>query len=101
MEVLDKATGWQRAARSFKVDDLNVQVFNTLDDLAADAAHEVNQFLTATIREKGSAAAILATGNSQIQFLKRLVALDGVDWSKVTLFHMDDFRTDCHASEKI
>ena len=91
MEVLDKATGWQRAARSFKVDDLNVQVFNTLDDLAADAAHEVNQFLTATIREKGSAAAILATGNSQIQFLKRLVALDGVDWSKVTLFHMDEY----------
>jgi glucosamine-6-phosphate deaminase len=91
MEVLEKSAGWQRAARSFNVDALNVRVFNTLDDLAADAAHEVNEFLRATLREKGSAAAILATGNSQIQFLKRLVALEGVDWSKITLFHMDEY----------
>jgi glucosamine-6-phosphate deaminase len=91
MEVLEKSASWQRAARSFKVDELSVRVFNTLDDLAADAAHEVNEFLRATLREKGSAAAILATGNSQIQFLKRLVALEGVDWSKITLFHMDEY----------
>ena len=91
MEVLEKSASWQRAARSFKVDDLNVQVFNSLDDLANDAAFEVNKFLRTTLREKGSAAAILATGNSQIQFLKRLVALEGIDWSKITLFHMDEY----------
>ena len=91
MEVLEKSAAWQRAARGFKVDELSVQVFNTLDDLAADAAQEVNQFLIETIRAKGSAAAILATGNSQIQFLKRLVALEGVDWSRITLFHMDEY----------
>ncbi|HEX7859916.1 MAG TPA: glucosamine-6-phosphate deaminase [Verrucomicrobiae bacterium] len=91
MQVLESSAAWQRAARSFKVDDLNIQVFNTLDDLATDAAVEVNKFLRATLREKGSAAAILATGNSQIQFLKRLVALEGVDWSRITLFHMDEY----------
>jgi glucosamine-6-phosphate deaminase len=91
MEVLEKSASWQRAARSFKVDDLSVQVFNSLDDLANDAAFEVNKFLRSTLREKGSAAAILATGNSQIQFLKRLVALEGIDWSKITLFHMDEY----------
>ncbi|HVK57918.1 MAG TPA: glucosamine-6-phosphate deaminase [Candidatus Kapabacteria bacterium] len=91
MEVLEKSAAWQRAARGFKVDELSVQVFNTLDDLAADAAQEVNQFLIETIRAKGSAAAILATGNSQIQFLKRLVALEGIDWSRITLFHMDEY----------
>ena len=91
MEVLEKSANWQRATRSFKVDELSVQVFDTLDDLAADAAQEVNEFLRATLKQKGSAAAILATGNSQIQFLKRLVALEGVDWSKITLFHMDEY----------
>jgi glucosamine-6-phosphate deaminase len=91
MEVLEKSAAWQRAARSFKADDLNVQVFDSLDDLAQDAAAEVNKFLSATLRENGSAVAILATGNSQIQFLKRLVALEGVDWSKITLFHMDEY----------
>jgi len=82
---------WKRAAKSFRADDLSVQVFNTLDDLASDAALEVNTFLRATLKEKGSAAVILATGNSQIQFLKKLVSLEGVDWSKITLFHMDEY----------
>jgi glucosamine-6-phosphate deaminase len=91
MEILEKSAAWPRAARSFNVDALNVRVYNTLDDLASDAAHEVNAYLRATLHEKGAAAAILATGNSQIQFLKRLVALDGVDWSKITLFHMDEY----------
>ena len=91
MEVLEKGEAWQRAARSFKVDELSVQVFNSLADLAADAAFEVNTFLRETLRQKGSAAVILATGNSQIEFLKRLVSLEGVDWSKITLFHMDEY----------
>ena len=85
------AGSWKRAAKSFKADDLSVQVFNTLDDLASDAALEVNSLLRATLKEKGSAAAILATGNSQIQFLKKLVSLEGVDWSRITLFHMDEY----------
>src|SRR5688572_546552 len=85
------AGSWKRAAKSFKADELSVHVFKTLDDLASDAALEVNTFLRATLKEKGSAAAILATGNSQIQFLKKLVSLEGVDWSKITLFHMDEY----------
>ncbi len=82
---------WSRAARKFQADDLDVRVYGTLDDLASDAALEVNGLLRAAIKEKGSAAVILATGNSQIQFLKKLVALEGVDWGKVTLFHMDEY----------
>lgn len=91
MEVLEKTGSWQRAARAFKVDNLGVQIFGSLADLAADAAFEVNAFLRETLREKGSAAVILATGNSQIEFLKKLVALEGIDWSKITLFHMDEY----------
>ena len=85
------AGSWKRAAKSFKADELSVHVFNALDDLASDAALEVNTFLRSTLKEKGSAAAILATGNSQIQFLKKLVSLEGVDWSRITLFHMDEY----------
>jgi glucosamine-6-phosphate deaminase len=91
MDSTSTAGSWKRAARSFKADDLSVQVFNSLDDLASDAALEVNQLLRTALKEKGSAAAILATGNSQIQFLKKLVSFEGVDWSKITLFHMDEY----------
>src|SRR3990170_4072697 len=79
------------SCRSFKIDALDVRVFKTLEALATDAAIEVNTYLREVIRRQGSAAAILATGNSQIQFLKKLIALEGVDWSKVTLFHMDEY----------
>lgn len=80
-----------RETRKFKADQLEVRVYRSLEDLATDAAESVNSYLAARIQEQGSAAAILATGNSQIQFLKRLAALGGVDWSKVTLFHMDEY----------
>jgi glucosamine-6-phosphate deaminase len=72
-------------------EDLAVRIYDSLENLASDAAFEVNQFLRATLRDQGAAAVILATGNSQIQFLKKLVALEGVDWKLVTLFHMDEY----------
>lgn len=91
MEANAAGGNWQRAARQFKVDELDVRVYNTLEDLASDAALEVNTLLRAALKARGSAAVILATGNSQIQFLKKLVALEGVDWRKITLFHMDEY----------
>jgi glucosamine-6-phosphate deaminase len=77
--------------RSFRVDALDVHVFAGQQELAAFVAPHVRDHLAGTIARQGSAAAILATGNSQIQFLKNLVALGGVDWSRVTLFHMDEY----------
>jgi glucosamine-6-phosphate deaminase len=47
--------------------------------------------LTDVLARKGSAAVILATGNSQIKFLEQLIALGGIDWSRITLFHMDEY----------
>lgn len=82
---------WQRAERSFLADELPVKVYRSIDELAEDAAFAVNGFLKRTLEEKNSAAVILATGNSQIQFLKKLVAMAGIDWKKVTLFHMDEY----------
>ena len=77
--------------QSFEVDSLPVRVFSSQDDMATAAAVEVNEYLCGVIADQGRAAAILATGNSQIQFLEKLVAIGEVDWSKVTLFHMDEY----------
>lgn len=73
------------------VDALSVKVFNSRADLAEFAAHEVHTYLRDRLAANGRAAAILATGNSQIDFLQRLVSRPGIDWSKVTLFHMDEY----------
>lgn len=77
--------------KTFQVDALSVRVHATQAEMAADAAQVAQQFLRETIAARGTAAAILASANSQIQFVEALVRLGGVDWSKVTLFHMDEY----------
>jgi len=77
--------------KSFKTDSLQVHIFPTTAAMAADAATNARAIFAAAIAERGSAAAILATGNSQLQFLDALVKAGGVDWSRVTLFHMDEY----------
>jgi len=76
--------------KSFAVDSLRVRVYATQDHLVQDAAREVQGYLQQVILAQRSAAAILATGNSQIKFLEQLTRL-GVDWSKITLFQMDEY----------
>jgi glucosamine-6-phosphate deaminase len=77
--------------RSFQADLLPVHVFPGQDELARYMTATVRDILNAAIARRGSAAAILATGNSQIRFLRLLAESGGVDWSKVTLFHMDEY----------
>ena len=73
------------------VDSLRARVYATQDQLVQEAAREVQSYLQQVLMAQGRAAAIFATGNSQIQFLRQLVNLGGADWSKITLFHMDEY----------
>jgi glucosamine-6-phosphate deaminase len=43
------------------------------------------------ISEKGTANIILATGTSQFETLRHLIADDAIDWSKVVMFHLDEY----------
>lgn len=44
-----------------------------------------------TIAQKGQANIILATGASQFETLKQLTLEKDVDWSKVVMFHLDEY----------
>jgi glucosamine-6-phosphate deaminase len=77
--------------RSFTVDALGVRVHSAQAGLSQDAAHAARDVLRKTLAQQGSAAVIFATGNSQIKTLKALATLDGVDWGRVTMFHMDEY----------
>jgi glucosamine-6-phosphate deaminase len=79
------------AARSFTVDALSVRVYPDATALSQAAAAEARAFLAERIARAGAARVILATGNSQLQFLDDLARLGGVDWSRVTCFHMDEY----------
>jgi glucosamine-6-phosphate deaminase len=43
------------------------------------------------IETKGRANIILATGTSQFETLNHLIAEPGIDWTKVTMFHLDEY----------
>lgn len=77
--------------KTFTADSLPVRIYATEMDMARDVASIARAYLVDTLAKQGSAAVILATGNSQIQFLEALIALGGIDWSKITLFHMDEY----------
>ncbi len=78
--------------KAFTADALSVRIHASSSDLAAAAAALMAQdILQRVLKAQGHAAVILATGNSQLQFLEALISLGGVEWSRVTLFHMDEY----------
>ncbi len=77
--------------KTFQVDALSVRVSKSSRELALDAARLAQSYLQSLIAQQGSASVILATGNSQIQFLEALIDCEGVDWSRITFFHLDEY----------
>ena len=73
-----------------RVDRLRVRVFLSARELDVAAAADATAVLQAAVAERGAAHAMFATGNSQLGFLDELVTRD-VDWSKVVVFHMDEY----------
>ena len=62
--------------------------------MGRDAARALAAAVRGAIEARGSARVILATGNSQFPLMAALADNPdtyGVDWSKVTVFHMDEY----------
>jgi len=73
------------------VDKLPVELYASNNELGQAAANKAQQILSKAINQKGFANLILATGNSQLTFLKALRILEGIEWQKVRIFHMDEY----------
>ncbi|TWT78224.1 Glucosamine-6-phosphate deaminase 1 [Posidoniimonas polymericola] len=55
------------------------------------AARDGAELIRQAIADRGSASIIVATGASQFDMLSRLVEAPGVDWNRVTMFHLDEY----------
>lgn len=75
----------------FSKDELLVRVYANSGMLAQALAREAREILNAAIRQKGSARVIFACATSQMAFLASLVERTDLDWSKITVFHMDEY----------
>lgn len=70
---------------------MNIQIFNTKQELGKQSATDAAEKIRSAIQKKGEANIILATGASQFETLGNLVEEPGIDWSKVTMFHLDEY----------
>lgn len=59
-----------------------------LGEAAGTAAKEL---ILQAIEERGNANIILATGTSQFETLNQLIYEKQIDWSKVVMFHLDEY----------
>jgi glucosamine-6-phosphate deaminase len=70
---------------------LDLRLYPDKQSLGGAAASEAAATLNRAIAERGRARIIAATGASQFEFLAALVARTDIDWSKVELFHLDEY----------
>ena len=70
---------------------MNIIVCDNVKDMGRRAAADAAARLRRTIAERGAANLLVATGASQFEVLAALVAAEGVDWPKITGFHLDEY----------
>ncbi len=70
---------------------ITTHFFKDKVDSAAAAALLGAQRIQEAIIQHGKASIVVATGASQFEMLEALTALEGIDWSRVTGFHLDEY----------
>lgn len=75
----------------FHAGGMRVKIFRSKAELAEAAAHRAAGYIRDAIARQGSARILVATGNSQILTIDRLVRLPGIDWTLVDAFHLDEY----------
>ena len=70
---------------------MQIKTFSDKNTLGARAAEQAAALLRRAIQERGRARIIAATGAAQFEFLQVLTGLPNIDWSKVEMFHLDEY----------
>ena len=68
-----------------------VRTLASAAELGRAAARQAAEAIRAAVAAKGRAGLVLATGASQFETLAGLVASEGIDWSAVVMFHLDEY----------
>ncbi|WP_308909161.1 glucosamine-6-phosphate deaminase [Pseudokordiimonas caeni] len=70
---------------------MQVFIHDTVAEMAVKVAETGASVIRDAVRAKGEATIILATGASQIEMLDQLIGQADIDWSAVTIFHLDEY----------
>jgi glucosamine-6-phosphate deaminase len=70
---------------------MEINITNDPIELGKSAGKAAAELIRNTIAKNGKANIILATGSSQFETLKQLIIEKDIDWSKVVMFHLDEY----------
>lgn len=68
-----------------------VAIFSSSDALAQAAAQDFAKAARAALAARDEITVILATGNSQLGFMRALDEESDIDWSRIRVLHMDEY----------
>src|SRR6185436_16152978 len=70
---------------------MRVRIYDTPVELCKTAGRDAAEAIRKAIESHGNANIILATGTSQFETLNQLITEKNIDWSKVVMFHLDEY----------
>jgi glucosamine-6-phosphate deaminase len=73
------------------VDQLRVRVFSNRQVLGENAGRAAASLMKELLQSKPTIRMVFAAAPSQLEFLNTLASSEGIDWSRVTVFHMDEY----------
>ncbi|MBP3193969.1 glucosamine-6-phosphate deaminase [Natronogracilivirga saccharolytica] len=70
---------------------MKIDISDNKIELGEKSALKASEKIRQSIEKNNTANIILATGASQFETLKNLVKSEGIDWSSVNMFHLDEY----------
>ena len=77
--------------KEIKIDQLRVCIYPDRATMGGEAAKEAAAAVKALLEKKDEVNIIFAAAPSQNEFLAAIRAAEGIDWSRVNAFHMDEY----------
>lgn len=77
--------------KSFNVNKLKVHIHDTRASMGEQVAREFASYLRALLEKQEKVNVIFAAAPSQADFLDSLTREERIDWSRVNVFHMDEY----------
>lgn len=70
---------------------MRIDISDNAQELGKRSGLKAAECIKKAIAQKGEANVILATGASQFETLNQLISDSSIDWSKVVMFHLDEY----------
>ena len=70
---------------------VEINIFETKEEMGKAAANKAAQIIRNALKIKEEVNFIVATGNSQFEFLNSLAHQRGIEWDRTVMFHLDEY----------